>query len=102
MVGVWGWHFRYTSSEAYVGEAVMKAACDAKKKKKEKNKKQAAVCRAVDRGLEMLHNSESIQIKWLFRMERAISLTLDFNYLSLPRHFNDIVGDFWDNKISYF
>lgn len=90
--------FRYTSSGAYAGEAVMKAACDAKGRQKN----QAAVRRAVDRGLEMLHNSESIQIKWWFRMERAISLTLDFNHLSHPRRFNDIAGDFWDCTISYF
>lgn len=62
-------------------------------RRQRKNKEQAAVRRAVDRGLEMLQSSKSIQIKWLFRIERSISLTLDFNHLSLLRHFNDIVGD---------
>ncbi len=38
----------------------------------------------------MLHKTESIQIKWLFRKERA--LTLDCNHFSLLRHFNYIGG----------
>lgn len=87
--------FRYTSSEAYVGEAIMKAPCDAKGRIKNRLQFEGQ----WTRGLGMLRNSESIQIKLLFKKERAISLTLDFNHLSLLRHFNDVIGDFWNNKI---
>lgn len=48
--------FKCTSSGAYVGEAVMKVVLQCQRE----NKKQAAVRRPVDRGLEMLHNSKSI------------------------------------------
>lgn len=84
--------FRYTSRGAYVGEAIMKAPCDAKEAYK------AGCSWKVDRDLEMLHNAESIQIKWLFRMERAISLTLDSLHLSVLKHLMILLGDLRENK----
>lgn len=97
MVGVLRWHLDIHKQWSICGRGHNESSL----RRQRKNKKQAAVRRAVDRGLEMLHNSESIQIKWLFRMERAISLTLDFNHLSLLRHFSVIIGDFRNNKIFY-
>ncbi|MEQ2310614.1 hypothetical protein AMECASPLE_010861 [Ameca splendens] len=82
--GAWRWPL---NAEAW--EAVIKAALQCQRE----NKKQAAVRRPAGRGLEMLHNSKSIQIKLLFRMERSICLTLEFNHLSLCRYFNDIIGN---------
>lgn len=63
--------FKCTSSRAYMGEAVMKAVLHCQRE----NNKDAAVRRLVGRGLEMLRNSKSIQIKWLLGMERSIYLT---------------------------
>lgn len=50
----------------------------------------------------MLLNRESIQIRWLFRMERAISLNFDFNHFSVLRGFNEIVRDLRELKTNIY